>query len=199
MINWMRQRKIRGIIVVAVVIMIIGAYSILGQPAKPEAKPLKIGVINMVEVFNKSKKREQFTGQLEIERKAEEAKIKHMESQMMELEKQIKVMNPSSELRQEKEMTLKILSMQYENRVKRWNQRINKQVNEQTSLLYNEIRDVIDKYAQENGFTLILKSDPLRLEKESNESAERRINIRGVLYHHNTIDLTEKIIKVLNE
>lgn len=187
----------RGMVVVVTLVMVIGVYHLLAQAPQTPAG-VKIGVVNVAEVFNKYKRRQQLSDALEKEKKEEEVKIKDMENQIEELKKQIKALDTESELRMEKESQVKILTMQLEDRVKRWNKRINLKVNEQTALLYSDIRDAVAKYARENQFTMILKTDPA-LERDLDESATYRINIRAIIYADPTIDLTEEIIKVLNK
>ena len=64
--------------------------------------------------------------------------------------------------------------------------------------IYNGIRAVVDEYAKENGYDLVLKIDEPKLKEGSIESVQRRINHRPVLFHSSALDITDKIIEQLN-
>jgi Skp family chaperone for outer membrane proteins len=159
----------------------------------------KIGVVNMIEVFGKYKKTKEYETLLEKEKKKEELKIQDIEKEIKTLMDEIDALDKYSELRREKNERLAILSAQREYRAKNWNNWIRKKVNEHTVTIYNEIKELIGKYAKEHGYIFILKSEPTPLEVDPEESAADKINIRAVLYYDKTADLTEEIIKILNE
>lgn len=189
---------------ILIALLIIGttAFNVFGRA--DESKPLKIGLINMVEVFDNSKKRQEYTERLEKEKEKKHREIKEIENEMIKIKKEIEEFDkvgiqPDSPLRTERELKIKVLSLTMDSMVKSWNRHIKIKVNEQTGILYNEIREVINKYAQTHGFDLILKTDPPRLEKDPEESATLRINTRAVLYYEESMDITDEIIKVFNK
>lgn len=165
-------------------------------PIPTPAQP-KIGVVNMVKVFGEYKKTKEYEKLLENDKRKEELKIQEIEKEIKVLVDEIEALDKYGELRREKNERLAILSAQREYRAKNWNNWIKNKVNKHTVTIYNEIRDAIDEYGQDQGYTCILKADP-KLELEPEESASEKINIRSVLYHDPAIDLTEEIIKSLN-
>lgn len=200
--------KILGFVSIGLVILIIvigtNLFTVSGQPASPpggsdESKPLKIGVVNMVGVFNKFKKREEYTASLEKEKIEQHKDIRKIEDKIIRLRKEIEAFeNVGSILRDKKELQMRIESLKMESLVKSWNIYINEKVNEQTAMLYNEIRETIDNYAQLNSFDLILKTDP-NMDEDSEENATLRINTRAILYYTKSMDITEEIVKILNK
>lgn len=167
------------------------------EAVKPKRFTSKIGVVNMVEVFGEYKKTKEYEKLLENDKKKEELKIQAIEKEIKILMDEIEALDKYGELRREKSERLAILSSQREYRAKNWNNWIKNKVNKHTVTIYNEIREAIEQYGKDHGYTCILKADP-KLELEPEESASEKINIRTVLYYDQSINLTEEIIKVLN-
>ncbi len=161
-------------------------------PAQP-----KIGVVNMVKVFGEYKKTKEYEKLLENDKGKEELKIQEIEKEIKVLIDEIDALDRYSELRREKNERLAVLSAQREYRAKNWNNWIKNKVNKHTVTIYNEIRNAIEQYGKDHGYTCIFKADP-KLKLEPEESASEKINIRSVLYHDQAIDLTEGIIESLN-
>jgi Skp family chaperone for outer membrane proteins len=166
---------------------------------KPDQLAAKIGVVNMVEVFGKYSKTKEYETLLEKDKKKEELKIQEIEKELKTLTDEIDALDKYSELRREKTERLAVLSAQREYRAKNWNVWIRRKVNDQTATIYNEIREQIAKYAKEQGYTLIIKTEPTPLTVEAEESAGDKINIRALLYYDKAIDLTDAIIEVINK
>lgn len=65
--------------------------------------------------------------------------------------------------------------------------------------IYNDIRVAITAIGKDKSYDLILKVDEATLGDESIESVPKRINHRPVLFHGEEMDITDAVIKRLNE
>lgn len=161
---------------------------------------LKIGMVNMREVFTQYKKAKLFEDQLEKEKKAEEASIQELEKQMksgMDQIDEIRKTNPDSELLKEKRENLVTMEALRRYRADSWNDRVKDIINKNTAAIYNDIRAVIDVYAQNNGYDLVMKIEDGKLEMDTDESSNQRIARRAVLYANSNFDVTNQIIAEL--
>ncbi|MBI4713344.1 MAG: OmpH family outer membrane protein [Planctomycetes bacterium] len=166
-----------------------------GNPAP--LTELKIGVVNIQDVFQKYKKTKEYEERLQKDKDKEMRAIGALEDKIKTLLDEIGQLDATSNLRRENEQELERLKAEREYRVKSWNKFIKSKVDEQTAKLYKDIREAIGIYAQENNYALVFKTEPMISETETEDSTEK-INLRAVLYHHKSLDITEAIIKLLN-
>jgi Skp family chaperone for outer membrane proteins len=163
------------------------------------AFPFKVGVVNIAEVFDKYSKTKEYERILQKEKEREELLINEIKMKIKKLREEIEVLSPGSELYREKSEELAKEQARYEYRAKTWNEYIKNKVNEQTLKLYKEIRETITKYAVDNGYTFIFKSDPALSATPQSDDVTQQISIRTVLYAPKETDITEDIIKILNK
>lgn len=189
----------------AVAFLVAGAF-ILGQSPRAwtqeaPTRPMKIGVINLKEVFTRSDKAKLFEEQLDREKKAEEASIQELEKSMKALMAQIdeigKQGKESELLKQYREQLVTMEALR-RYRAESWNDIVKDRINKNTAELYNDIRAIIDTFAAMNGYDLVLKTEAPKLETDTEESANQRIARRAVLYANRNFEITEQIITELN-
>lgn len=213
----MKNIKIIGIIVI---IGVIGFFSVIKAqdetapalpppPTETKSPPitptisanqeLKIGVVNVAEVFSRYTKTKDYEKLLEKDKTREELLIKDTESQMKKLNEELEVLSPTSDLYKEKSEQLTSLTAIRKHKVENWNKYIKAKVNEQTLKLYKDIREAIDKYALENSYIFIFKSDPILPPSEDIDNITQQISIRTVLYSPKSLDITDNITKILNK
>lgn len=171
------------------------------QDAPKEAKPLKIGVVNLKHCFDKD--RYERIAALDTELQvlaAEYAKgIKKTQEKINTLRMKLEGLTPelksywdnANELKQaeaELEFKRKYGKQQYLGRL------VGLQVD-----VYNEICRVVELYAKEKGFDLILRVEEPRLDDDDLRSISQRISSRVILYHAGTIDVTDDIVDLLNQ
>ena len=159
---------------------------------------LRIGVVNVKEVFSNYTVAKQFEAIVEQEKTAAQEEINGIEKEMKDLMAEIQILEPNSALRLEKEETLLQKDTLRKFKSERWKAITLKRINENTAKIYNAIRAEVDAYAAEQGYTLVFKVETPRLEEKSEESANKRVNMRNVLYFSPTMDLTAMVTQRLN-
>ena len=151
------------------------------------AQEAKIGVVDMeraVVQSNEGKKAEtNFTAKLEQYRKDIETRQKHIEDQQNKLKTQDRVLNDAAKA----EITRDVEKTQTE--LKRTQEDAQKELDALRSDLMRPIAQVaeavVQNYAQEHGFTLIIdRSNPQN---------------NSILFVHPKADITDEIIKLVNE
>lgn len=159
---------------------------------------LRVGVVNVKEVFSNYTVAKQFEAEVEKEKTSAQEEINGIEKEMKDLMAEIQILEPNSALRLEKEETLLQKDTLRKFKSERWKAITLKRINENTAKIYNAIRAEVDAYAAEQGYTLVFKVETPRLEEKSEESANKRVNMRNVLYFSPTMDLTAMITQRLN-
>ena len=65
--------------------------------------------------------------------------------------------------------------------------------------LYNEISDKIGAYAKKNGYDAIFKIDRGKLQSLSQDEMKMKTHTRTVIYSRKALDLTDEMIRLLNQ
>ncbi|MDP6957837.1 MAG: OmpH family outer membrane protein [Planctomycetota bacterium] len=172
------------------------------QDAPKEQKPLKIGVVNLKHCFDKDRYERIQALDVELQALAGEyakgvegtrKKIENIRMQLEGLTPELKsYWDKANELKQaeaELEFKRKYGKQQYLGRL------VGLQVE-----VYSEITRIVEIYAKEKGYDLILRVDEPNLDKEKDlNSISQRISSRVILYHSNTVDVTDAIVDLLNQ
>ncbi|MCL4457269.1 MAG: OmpH family outer membrane protein [Nitrospirae bacterium] len=169
-------------ILVAVSIMLCIAGGTVSKATAAEA--LKVGIVDLFMALNESEAGKKAKTDLESLIKSKQTVIdekgKKLEALKGELEKQTAII--SAEARKAKEEELERLARDFQRIVTDSQAEVKKKEGELTGGIIKDLRDVINKIAQEEGYSLIL------------ERAEGL-----VLYAAKPLDITDRVIKKHNE
>lgn len=160
----------------------IMSFAIAGTPVKAQAESvLKVGVFDLQEAINKSKKGQQAKSKLaskfekaQKDLKSQEAAIEKMQK---DLEKQASVL--SVEAKFEKEKALKRKVRDFQDKYADYTQGLKREEMEITQPIVKDLLELAHKYGKEQGFTLILEKQKA-----------------GVIYTPDAADITAEIIKL---
>lgn len=145
---------------------------------------LKIGVVDLYKVLNESEEGKKAVGELqnmlEQRQKALEEKQKKIQTLKEELEKKRSVL--SEDARKSKEEEIERLGRDLQRTAADYQVELQKKQNEITQSMLKEIRQIINEFAQKEGYNLIL------------EKAEQVI-----LFTTPEVDITDKIISIFNQ
>ncbi|MBW1708678.1 MAG: OmpH family outer membrane protein [Deltaproteobacteria bacterium] len=145
------------------------------------AEVIKIGVVNIQKVINESQKgkveKEKLIKKFEQMRKDLDLRRAEIEKAKLELERQSSILAP--DVRYDKEKTLKRKIRDFEDHYRDVNEQMKREEIKSTRPILEKLSQLITKYGQEKGYTLIL---------EKNRS--------GVIYAPGTIDLTNELMKI---
>ena len=149
-----------------------------------ETSTVKIGYVDLVKALNESESGKKAKTDLEFMIKSKQSTIdekgKAIEKAKIDIEKQSSVL--SQDARKTKEEELESLLRDYQRLVADSQKEVKKKEGELTGEIIKELRGIVQKIGQDEGYTLIL------------ESAEGPL-----LYATKEIDLTETVIKKFNE
>jgi Skp family chaperone for outer membrane proteins len=161
--------------------------------------PLRVAVVNVREIFNQYRAAIEFENSLEVEKTKMQSEIDKIEDEMKKIMAEVKQLDKESPVWRQR--SLQLLQLDAERKFVRdeWSEKVTRRLNKNTAAMYNKIRDEIDAYATEQGLDLVMKVETKKLELQSDESANSRINRRNVLSWKDSLDITKPIVERLNK
>ena len=161
--------------------------------------PLKIGVVNIAEVFEKSNERDKREKELQAKMDEATAKIEDYKRQAQALQEEADKLEKGSP--EYTEINKKRVALMAKAEIFAEQSQIEIQNRESASRqeLYSMIREAVDKYAAKNGYDLVLKIDDNRISGKSIVTQDIQMSTRIVLYNSQKMDLTKTIIDVINK
>lgn len=167
-------------------------------PSQP--KPMKIGFVNLKKIFRDYKKVKEMEQELQREMEAELAEIKVIEEEAKTLRNEIPMFRPGSKVRRQKEEELAEKLFQIKHKKDRAEYFFREKMRRGIEKIYGEIVEIVESYAKQKGYSMILRvSDADFFESRSEEALRLEINTRDVLFWSEKDDITESIIKRMNK
>ncbi|MCX7913832.1 MAG: OmpH family outer membrane protein [Thermodesulfovibrionales bacterium] len=160
------------------------SFAILLSISNAEEVKIKLAIVDLYRVINESEPGKKAKSELESlirsKQSAIEEKGKNIEALKADIDKQSAVI--TAEAKKAKEEELERLIKDYQRLVSDSQSEVRKKESELTNEILKQAREVINKIAKEGGYSLVLeKADGL------------------VLYYTNTLEITDKVIKRVNE
>jgi outer membrane protein len=172
--------------VMGVVLGFASALLIAAQAASP-----KLGVVQLTEVFEKNPRRAAAEVRLNEHKSRSEEALRALRQRARELEQQLQLIEKNTTRHAEVERELVRLQSDFNYEEKRAADEYRNLVRTQRESLLREIRQVIDRFAQQNGYALILQRE---LTMSSDE-----LTWVSVLYVDRAHDLTAPILAELSK
>ena len=175
------MNKKAGVMIFLILCAVVSASLLAGIAAAADVA--KIGYVDLKVALNESDAGKKAKIELESLIKTKQAAIdekgKSIEKLKGELEKQASVL--SGEAKKSKEEEIERLVRDYQRLVQDSQNEVKKKENELTGSILKELRDVVHKIGQDEGYSLILE------------------NVEGIiLYSRKDLDITDKAIKNFN-
>lgn len=172
---------------------------VMAFPAVVSAKDLRIGVVNLNQVFENYKKRTEMEESFKDLKTREEEQLMDKQDSLTGLREEMQLLERGSAARKELEAELekKLLYLQLEEEVARKN--LGEKEKEYYEELYQDISSAIDTIGKEQGFDLILKKETIEAKSADLLELRLKIGIGTVLYYSEALDITDIVVQYLNE
>lgn len=176
------------------------AVAFSGQvKAEGEEAEVKIGIVDIIRAFDEYAKSDDLEKELTEELEVFNNEMKFLNEGLGKLKAEIEMLSAESDLRVEKVSEYGVKKQAYEGKrvaeQRRWMIKQSRMLME----LYSDIVEAVGGYAKAEGYTLVLKADSGNVRGTSPDEVQLRIAIRPVLYYSSIHDLTDDIVRVLNE
>ena len=152
----------------------------LVMPARVQAEggALTIGYIDLAKIFDQYEKTKDSDKNLETEWQDKQTEIKALREDITRLKDELELLSESAKGKKQEIIDSKIKELQ--DFTKEIQDELTSERNEIVRQILKDIDTVINQYGESNGYDLIL-------------------NERVLLYHSEGLDLTDKIVKILND
>ena len=152
----------------------------LVMPVSLQAKgdALSIGYIDLAKIFDQYEKTKDSDKNLETEWQGRQSEIKELREEITRLKDELELLSESAKAKKQEVVDSKIKELQ--GFTKEIQDELTSERNEIVRQILKDIDTIINKYGESNGYDLIL-------------------NERVLLYRAEGLDLTDKIVKILND
>jgi Skp family chaperone for outer membrane proteins len=171
-------------------------------PAAQEAKPaFRLGVVNLKTCFDKEKYDRIKEVEEELKKLADEYKkqVEDLQKKEDTLKEHLKGLDPRQSLYQEKLFQLRRTQNDLKLTQEIGKARITEHYTDAKRAVFNEIQRVVDLVGKDQKFDLILRVEEPQLQEQDEINISTQIISRVVLYANETVDITQMVLKRLNE
>ena len=163
----------------SVIFLSLAMLMTLVVPTASEAGNIsKIGYIDLAKIFDQYNRTKDSDSNLEGEWKDKQDEIKKMKDSITSFKDELGLLSDSAKEKKQGEIDKKIKKLQ--DFSKEAKDELASKRSEMVREILKDIDDVINKYGKSKGYDLIL-------------------NERVLLYHSEVLDLTDKVVKILND
>jgi len=167
--------------------------------APQEARPLRIGVVNLTRLWEGYQRRLYLDSKLTRFRQQKAQAMQEKQDEIEQLKQKIELLAPGSSQRQEAESELQQKQVEGRTLAELSAKEVARRYFEYWDLVYNDIRAAVRQVAEAEGYDLVLKTVQSKARTTSMQELQGKIEGRSVLYAAARLDITDKVLKVLNE
>ena len=180
-------------------LMIVFVAVVVAFPVIASAAELRVGVLNLNDVFENYDKRADMEEDFKDLRDREEDALVEKQDSLMNLREELQLLEQGSAAREElaAELEKKLLILQLEQEVAARNLGLKEK--EYYEELYVDISNAIEEIGEEEGFDLILKREVIEPRSADLMELRLKIGIGTVMYFSESVDITELVVEYLNE
>ncbi len=160
--------------------------------------PHKVGLIDMAYVFKNYKKFETLREDLKVEIAESEEKAKALQTDILELQKQLKTFQEGSTEFSKVEKVAVQKAADFENFRRQMSREFLKKESQIYLQVYNEVSRMVEKYATHFNYTLIIRFNREDLDTENPQQLLQGMNRQVVFYRPNE-DITTPVLESLNK
>ncbi|MBC8554950.1 MAG: OmpH family outer membrane protein [Candidatus Brocadiales bacterium] len=188
--------KFRILTIFVFSIVSIVAFSSMQQDVKAEG--LKVGVVDINEIFDKSAKRIDLDQQLKDTEAEFKKEIESKKKIMIDLNEETQLLDLGSESRNANIEILEKKNVELEGYAKFAENQLTKKYKNAFEVIYEEIIKEVDSFGKEGNYSIIIKKEKPNLESNQLSDLQFKIGIRTVLYNSSAIDITQAVTERMN-
>lgn len=162
------------------------------------AEGIKIGVVDISRVFEKYERRKDLDQELKDLEKKFQDEINKKKKDIINLDEETQLLDLGSESRRKNEELLERKNVELEGYAKFAERQLLRRYKESFETIYDAVVKGVETIGSKEGFDLIIKKEEPELKSGQISDLQFKIGIRTVLYHSKAVDVTPKVIEVLN-
>lgn len=162
------------------------------------AEGLKIGIVDINEVFDKYNKRADLDQELKDTEAGFKKEIEDKKKVMIDLNEETQLLDLGSESRNKNIDILERKNVELEGYAKFAELQLTKKYKHAFEVVYEEIINEVNSFGKEKNYSVIIKKEKPNLKSNQLSDLQFKIGIRTVLYNSSSIDITSLITERLN-
>lgn len=175
---------------------LLGTRAWSQAPAQP---PLRVAVVNLTRIWEGYQKRVSLEGKLTQLQQTKAQTMREKTEEVNQLSQKLELLAQGSTQRDQAERDLQQKQVESRTLDELSRQEVARKYLEYWDTVYNDICTAADKIAQQEGYDLVLKTADRKLRTASLPELQGKIEGMTVLYSTPRLDLTDKVLTLLNE
>ena len=177
---------------------IVSIVTFKSMPQDVFAEGLKVGVVDINEVFDKYDKRVELDQQLKDTETEFKNEIESRKKAMIDLNEETQLLDLGSESRDKNITILEKKNVELEGFAKFAEKQLMKKYKDAFEKIYEEIINEVDSFGKDRNYSVIIKKEKPNLQSNQLSDLQFKIGIRTVLYNSSAIDITPNITERIN-
>jgi Skp family chaperone for outer membrane proteins len=195
----MRSNRTTSVIVILAALLLAGwSITAIAQQAQP-AHPTRVAVVDVEKVFNALEEKTSIEAGLQGNADKLKQDGQRRQGELKQMEEDLGILAPGSDAYTKKQEELLIKAAE----LRAWGEVMNKKLQQERGLqigsVYRKMLEAIGRIAKQGGYDLVLfKEKEANFATASPETLSTLIQVRKVLYSADDMDLTDRVIQVMN-
>lgn len=168
------------------------------MPQDVIAEELKIGIVDINEIFDKYDKRVDRDQQLKDAEAEFKKEIESKKKAMIDLNEETQLLDLGSESRDQNMEILERKNVELEGYAKFAEKQLTKKYKDAFEEIYEEIINEVNSFGKEKNYSVIIKKEKPNLQSNQLSDLQFKIGIRTVLYNSSAMDVTLNITERIN-
>ena len=168
------------------------------MPQDVIAEELKIGIVDINEIFDNYDKRKDLDQQLKDTEAEFKKEIESKKKTIIDLNEETQLLDLGSESRNKNMEILERKNVELEGYAKFAEKQLMKKYKDAFEKIYEEITNEVNSFGKERNYSVIIKKEKPNLQSNQLSDLQFKIGIRTVLYNSSAIDITSNITERIN-
>ncbi|HJO56065.1 MAG TPA: OmpH family outer membrane protein [Candidatus Scalindua sp.] len=177
---------------------IVSIVALNSMPQDAKAEGIKVGVVDINEIFDKYSKRVDLDQQLKDTETEFKKEIESKKKVMIDLNEETQLLDLGSESRNTNIEILEKKNVELEGYAKFAENQLTKKYKNAFEVIYEEIIKEVDSFGREGNYSVIIKKEKPNLQSNQLSDLQFKIGIRTVLYNSSSIDITQAVTERMN-
>jgi Skp family chaperone for outer membrane proteins len=194
----MNKISIKYRILTIFICAIVSIITFNSMPQNVIAEGIKVGVVDINEIFDKYSKRTDLDQELKDTEAGFKKEIEDKKKEMIDLNEETQLLDLGSESRNTNIAILEKKNVELEGYAKYAESQLTKKYKNAFEVIYEEIIDEVNSFGEEENYSVIIKKEKPNLQSNQLSDLQFKIGIRTVLYNSSSIDITQAITDRIN-
>ena len=175
-----------------------GAHS--ATATRPPATPTAIATVDVVTIFDQLQELQDLEADLDNRKSTRQSQLDEVNNQLKAITADLEVMNRGTDEYKDKVREAMEMQAVYKARSDALNQILSIDRGNMMRDLFTSVSDAISRVADREGYDVVLFDDSAFVVPENvpHQEVQRAIVTRSLIYRHNSIDITNQVIDLMN-